>query len=439
MKRIVLTLLIFTLTGAAFGQFNPKFRKIDSLMNYFTANNKFMGSISIREKNNVVFEKAYGYSDVANKVKATPDTKYKIGSITKMFTSAIIFQLIEEKKLSPDTKLSQFYPQLKNADSITISHLLSHKSGIFNYTEDRSFGEYLASPQTKKQMLERIAAYSPVFSPGAKAEYSNSNYLLLGYIIEDITGQPYKGNVLLRIIKKAGLMNTNYYSKITPQKKEAYSYTFKDGEWNKVDEWHESVAGAAGALQSTPSNLTQFITALFDGKIVSKASLEQMKEMDMGYGKGMVQFPFGERRFYGHDGDIEGFSSVVGYYPGNDLSISVISNGVNYGFNDIMIGILSSYYKLPYRFPNFATAEVADSILKSYEGIYSTPSLPFKVGIVLKDGKLVAQATGQGSFELNPLSDTEFNYDPADLRMVFSPTGFTLLQGGTTTEFKKEK
>jgi len=397
-----------------------------------------MGSIAIREKNNVVFEKAYGYSDVAAKAKATPVTKYKIGSITNIFTSAIIFQLIEEKKLTLDTKLSQFQPQIKNSDKISIAALLNHKSGIPDYTKDNDFADLSGQAQTKKKMIDRIAAYSPLFEPDTKADFSNTNYLLLGYIIEEVTGQPYKGNVLLRIIKKAGLKNTYYFTKVNPQKKEAYSYIFEEGQWVKADEWHESVAGAAGGLQSTPSDLTQFIKALFGGSIISKPSLDEMTNMDMGYGKGIFQFPFGERRFFGHNGAMEGFTSVVGYYPTEDLSISLTSNGIDYDINDIVLGVLSSYYKLPYRFPNFATAKVDEKILRSYEGIYSTPSLPFKVQIVLRNGKLVAKAEGQGEFEINPLSDTEFNYDPADLKMIFSKRGFTLVQGGTSTQFIRE-
>jgi hypothetical protein len=148
----------------------------------------------------------------------------------------------------------------------------------------------------------------------------------------------------------------------------------------------------------------------------------------------------GKEGFYGHNGTIEGFASVVGYYPKDDLAISITANGLDYDLNDIVLGILSSYYKLPYRFPNFATANIDEAVLKSYEGIYSTPSLPFKVEIIVKDGVLVAvQSPGDASFELNPLSETEFNYDPADLKMIFSKKGFTLVQGDTKTEFKKEK
>jgi CubicO group peptidase (beta-lactamase class C family) len=440
MKKLVLTLFFFTVTLQSFSQVDPRLMKIDSLMKYFTAGNKFMGSVTIRHKNNVIFDKAYGFSDVEKGVKAAPGTKYKIGSVTNMFTASVIFQLIEEKKLSLDSKLSEFYPQIKSADSITIGQLLNHKSGIRDYTTDAEFDKFKSQLQTKKKMLDRIASYDYAFKPGTKADFSNSNYLLLSYIIEDITKQPYKGNVITRIIKKAGLKNTYYFSKINPQKKEAYSYTYTDGRWQKNGEWHESVMEGAGGFQSTSSDLTDFIKQLFDGKIISKESLAQMTDMDMGYGKGVFQFPFGERRFFGHNGAIEGFASVVGYYPKDDLAISITANGLDYDLNDIVLGILSTYYKLPYRFPNFTTADIDEAVLKSYEGIYSTPSLPFKVQIVVKDGVLVAvQLPGDASFELNPLSDTEFNYDPADLKMIFNKKGFTLVQGGTKTEFKKER
>jgi CubicO group peptidase (beta-lactamase class C family) len=355
-----------------------------------------------------------------------------------MFTSAIVFQLIEEKKLTLKTKLSKFYPEIKKADSITIGDLLSHKSGIYNYTNDSIFIDYCKLPQTKAAMLKRLAGYESDFKPGSKADYSNSNYLLLGYIIEDITKKPYKANVNDRIIKPLGLKNTYYYSKLNPKRKEAYSYEWKNKKWSKIEEWDQSVAFAAGALLSTPTDLTKFIKALFDGKVIKKESLDQMTKIEFGYGYGIFSFPFGERKFYGHTGGIEGFSSNLGYHPKEELSISLIQNGDNYETNDIMIGVLSIYYKLPYSFPNLVTADVNPDILKSYEGTYTTPALPFKVNIKLIDGKLMAQATGQGQFPLTAVSETEFIFDPAGVAITFSKTGFTLNQGGTKTEFVKE-
>lgn len=436
MKKTALSLFAFLLTLSAFAQDN-KFEKIDALLKYFNENDKFMGSLTIREKDKVVFEKAYGFADLENKVKATPETKYKIGSITKMFTSAIIFQLIEEKKLTLDTKLSKYYPQVKNADSITIDDLLSHKSGIFNYTDDSDFEAFSAMPQTKATLIKKIANYESVFKPGSQAEYSNSNYILLGYIIEDITGKPYKANVNDRITKPLGLKDTYYYSKVNPKRKEAYSYKYNNG-WEKFEEWDSTVPFAAGALLSTPNDLTAFIKALFDGKIIKKPTLDLMTKIDHGYGRGIFTFPFGERKFYGHNGGIEGFTSVLGYYPKEELSFSLIVNGSNYNTNDIVIGILSSYYKLPYSFPNLKTATVSPEILKSYEGTYTTAALPFKVNIRVIDGKLNAQATGQGDFFLDAVSDTEFVFNPANVLMIFNSNGFTLEQGGARTEFKKE-
>lgn len=439
MKRLFLSLFVLAITIPALAQSQAKYQKIDSLMNHFSRNDKFMGILSIREKGKPVFEQAYGYADVETKLKATPDTKYKIGSVTKMFTSAMIFQLVDEKKLKLDMKLSDFFPKIKNAEKIKISDLLGHTSGVFNMTDDVTFGEIKGKLQSRKQLLDRIESYNPVFEPGAKAEYSNTNYLLLGFIIQDITNKTYKEAVYERVIKRAGLRNTYYFSKINPKKKEAYSYKFADGKWKKQEEIHESSAGGAGGLQSTASDLTLFAKALFDGVLISKESLAEMTKMEMGFGRGLFAFPFGERKFLGHNGDIEGFATVLGYYPKDDVAISLTLNGVNTEIDDMMIGILSCYYKLPYRFPNFATATVDDTILKSYEGLYSAPTLPYKVKIVARDGKLVAIAMepGQGMFELNPLSETEFNYDPANLHMIFSAKGFTLKQGGQVTEFTK--
>ncbi len=439
MKKTALFLFFSMASTAVFAQAEPKFGKIDELLTHFYENNKFMGSLTIRENDEIVFEKAYGYADVENKIKATTETKYKIGSITKMFTAAIVFQLIEERKLDMETKLSQFYPEIKNADSITIGQLLNHKSGIYNFTNSPEFTEYKTTPQTKADMLKRIAGYEPAFAPGERAEYSNSNYMLLGYIIEDVTNKPYKANVNDRITRPLGLKDTYYYSHINPKRGEAYSYTYENNKWEKVEEWDHSVAYAAGALLSTPNDLTEFIDALFDGKVIKKESLEQMTELDMGYGKGILIFPFAQRRFFGHNGGIEAFTSALGYYPKDKMSFSLIQNGDNYNSNEIVVGVLSIYYKMPYRFPNLITADVAPEILQGYEGTYASAGMPLKITLKYTEGQLMAQATGQSAFPLNPLSETEFSFDPARIVIEFKDkTNFTLKQGGMEYAFTKE-
>jgi CubicO group peptidase (beta-lactamase class C family) len=439
MKKTFLSLLILLITVPVMAQNEgAKFRKIDSLMNYYYANNKFMGSVAIREKGEVVFAKAYGFADVENQIPSTVDTKYKIGSVTKMFTSTMLFQLIEEKKLMLTTKLSEFFPKIKNAGKITIGSMLNHKSGIFNFTTDSAFTTYNTKLQSRKDMLDRLYSYPAAFEPDTKAEYSNSNYLLLGYIIQDITKKSYKENVTARIIGKAGLKNTYYFGKINPKKKEAYSYRYVNNEWKKSEEWHESISGGAGALQSTASDLTKFAEALFTNKLIKPESLTEMTQIDMGFGKGVFNFPFGERKFIGHNGGIDGFSSVLAYYPKENVAFSLLLNAQNCDFNELVLGILSSYYKLPYRFPNFKTVEVEDTVLKSYEGNYRNPKLPFTINVKLIDGKLRIHADEQGTFYVNAISTTEFSHDASGVVMVFSPKGFTLKQNGAETFFTKK-
>lgn len=439
MKKSIILFLSLAFSITAVAQSQAKFQKLDSLLNYLYENDRFMGSILIRENENVVFEKAYGFVDFDNKIKANTKTKYKVGSVTKMFTSSIIFQLIEEKKLKLDTKLSKYFPEVKNADKITIAQMLNHKSGIFNYTNDAEFKNTKTDAQTKEAMVKRIAAFEPAFEPDTKAQYSNSNYLLLGYIIENITKKTYVENLNERIINKIGLKDTKYYSKIDPSRNEAYSYSLNDAKkWEKREEWDASQVGAAGALQSTPEDLTKFIKALFDGKIISKTSLAEMTKIDQNYGKGIFVAPFGERKFFTHNGGIEGFTSTVGFYPAENLSFSIIMNGDNFDINDIVIGALSIYYKMPYQFPNLKTVEVDQATLKSYEGIYAAENFPMKITIKTEDGKLTAQATGQSSFPLNPVSQTEFTFEDARVNINFKENMFIFKQGGKTLEFKRE-
>lgn len=200
MKKIFL-LLSITLSLNSFAQSETRFDKIDSLLNYLASNNAFMGNVAIRENENIVFEKTYGFADVKNKKIANSDTRYKIGSVTKTFTSVVILQLVEEKKLTLDTKLSRFFPTIQNSGDITIENLLNHSSGIYSFTNDADYSIYAKSPKTRSELLKKIKAGKPAFEPGEKAEYSNSNFVILGWIIEDVTKKSYAENIDSRIVK----------------------------------------------------------------------------------------------------------------------------------------------------------------------------------------------------------------------------------------------
>ena len=435
MKKLA---LILALTYSLFTVAQDRFTKMDSLLTYLNKNDKFMGSLCIREGENVVFNKAYGFADVDKNISAHRMTKYKIGSVTKTFTAVMIMQLIEEKKLNLQTKLNRFYPKIPNAEKITIYDLLHNRTGIVDYINGDSItAKNIYRFHSKEEMIQKITDYKPLFEPGTKHEYSNSNYNLLGYIIETLTKKSYAENIQTRIVKKANLLNTYFpQGKIETSIGESYSYLFNGTKWEKVEEWENSIAYSAGAIISTPADLTRFMYALFDGKLVKPSSLEQMKEIKEGYGKALMQFPFGERRFYGHTGGIENFRAVVGYYPTEKLGISLIVNGDNFNRNDIMIGILSIYYKMPFPFPKFNKIETSE--LVKFTGTYSSKELPLKMTISEKNGELLAQATGQSAFPLTFKEEKTFIFAPAGIEMIFGENSFVLKQSGMSFNFSKE-
>lgn len=428
MRKIVLLSVLF-ISSIAFSQ-QTKFQKIDSLLTYLNVNNKFMGSIALRENDKIVFAKAYGYADVATNKKMDANTKLKIGSITKTFTAVMTMQLIEEKKLSLDTKLSKFYPNIPNADKITIHHLLHHRTGIPDYlNDDETIGEKIYVDNSRAEMIDRITKYESAFEPNSKHKYSNSNYYLLGAIIETITKKSFADNLNSRIIKKLTLKNTLIPTKTNIQNNESFSYIFDGKSWELQPEWNNTLAFAAGDIAATPSDLTAFMYGLFNGKLVSNVSLEQMKTLEDNYGKGLVTMPFDGKKFHGHTGGIESFRAVVGYNEEEKFGLSLIVNGDNFNRNDIMIGVLSLYYEKPYTFPNLKDFAVSKEVLSKYIGTYSSPTFPMKIMVTEENGSLFAQATGQSSFPLSAKSETEFVFLAAGIKIVFAENQLTLKQG----------
>ncbi|HOD09674.1 MAG TPA: serine hydrolase domain-containing protein [Flavobacterium sp.] len=436
MKKLLFLLLLST--SFAFSQ-QTKFQKIDSLLTFLNTNNKFMGELSIIEKGKIVFSKAYGFADVESGKKLDVNTKLKIGSITKTFTATMIMQLVDEKKLTLDTKLSKFYPKIPNADKITIHHLLHHRTGIPDFlNDDPTVGEFIYAENKKEDLVKRIENYTSAFEPNSQHKYSNSNYNLLGYIIEDITKKSFAENLNTRIVKKIGLKNTSFPTKIDITKNEGYSFAYDGKTWEKIPEWSSNLAFSAGAMSSTTNDLNIFLETLLEGKLTSKSSLEQMKSMEDYYGKGLIIAPFEERKFYGHTGGIENFRAAAGYNPDDKTGFAIIVNGDNYSRNDIMIGVLSLFYGKEYTFPDLKGFKVSKESLSKYVGIYSTPTFPMKITITEVNGELLAQATGQGSFPLTAKSETEFIFTPAGIKMTFAENEMTLNQGGMKTVFKKE-
>jgi CubicO group peptidase (beta-lactamase class C family) len=433
-------LLVF---GASSQQLNTP--KLDSLFSALADNDRAMGSVAISKNGKVLYSRAIGFSslEAATRVLATENTKYRIGSITKTFTTVLIFQLIEEGKLSLTTTLDKFFPTVQNAKIITISNLLGHRSGIHNFTDDPDYLTWMTMPKSKEEMISTISKNKPDFAPDTKAQYSNSNFVLLGFIVEKLRKKLYSQILDERIVKKVGLTDTYFGKAADLKNNECFSYQWTNNEWKREPETDMSIPHGAGAIVSTATDLVKFMEALFAGRLVKESSLLKMKTIVDGYGMGLFQVPFGSKRAFGHNGGIDGFSSNTAYFPEDSLAIAYCTNGQRYPMNDILIGILSIYYNRTYSIPNFnAPVFLIDaSELDQYIGIYSSTQLPLKITISKKDGALIAQATGQASFPLDPSERDKFKFDRAGVVLEFTPAAgeMTLKQGGGVFKFLREK
>ncbi len=438
MKKLLLIFLITLCTATSFAQKFDK-EKLDLYFQTLENNNKFMGSVALSENGKIIYTKSIGFSDIESKTKPNQTTKHRIGSISKSFTSALVFKAVEENKLSLDTKISKYFPNIKNADKITISNLLNHRSGIHSFTDNENYLSWNTQKKSEKELLKIIEDGGSDFEPNSKADYSNSNYVLLSFILEKIYKKPYSEILQEKIIKPIGLKNTYVGGKINLENNEAHSYIFENN-WIKETETDLSIPLGAGAIVSTPSDLLQFADALFNGKIISEKSLKLMETIKDDYGSGLFQMPFGTKKAFGHTGGIDGFSSNYGYFPEEKVAFALTSNGSNYTNNNIAIAVLNAVFNQPYEIPTFKTLDLSSADLDQYLGIYSSKDIPLKITVTKNDTTLMAQATGQSAFPLNASDKNIFKFDQAGIILEFMPANKTMIlkQGGKNYNFIKD-
>lgn len=447
MKKVLIILsAIFIAIQFNYAQDNLDSEKLDKYLQLLEENDKMMGAIALYKENKFVYKNFLGKASIEQNIPISEKSIFRVGSISKTFTSTMIFQLIEEGKLSLDTRLAYFYPEIKNADKITISHMLGHRSGIYSLTDDPEYNNYFTKPKSKSEIVAMIESYDPVFEPDERSAYSNSNYVLLGFIIENLTDSNYSEQLKSRITEKLNLKNTYYGNKIDLEENEVESFRYVDNSWTIAEETDMSIPHGAGAVVSTVEDLCIFISALFEEKLISASSLNEMKTIVDGYGKGIFQIPFNEKSAFGHNGGIDGFLSMLAYFPEEKTAYAFTSNGMNYNMNNIAIGVLSINFGVPFELPDLSAKSIDNKELDlaRYEGNYSSSDLPLKIKIFQQDGQLYGQATGQGAFPLTPFSNTEFKFEQAGIVIKFkevsegSYTEFVLHQGGGKFSYTKD-
>ncbi len=431
------TLLFVGITTVTIGQ--DRFKLLDQYFDSIVKHDQGMGSIAILQNGKEQYKNIYGFADKENQKKATVKTKYRIGSISKVFTAVCVMQLVDEGRIRLNQKLSVFFPELPNADKIDLEQLLRHRSGLHNFTDDDDFLDYLETEQTREDHLKRIIEKGVDFEPGLKYSYSNTNYVILSFICEDVDQLSYNEVLSKRITKPLKLKKTYHANTYDTKNKEALSY-FWAGEWQDGWKTHGSVSVGAGSLVSTVSDLNKFMFALENEKLLSKPAYAKMREMKDAYGLGLMPIPWGEDIGYGHTGGIDAFVSVLAYFPEHDVYVAFCGNGIKLPRNQIVLTCLEIYANERKEIPNLQPkpSVVLDNTAL-YVGNFKNEEISLSIEISGANGELTAQATGQTTFPLTAVDNNTFIFDPAGVTIRFSDDkqSFILEQGGGKFVFTK--
>ena len=271
-RHWIIVFVLFAVTPMAFAQ--QKAKQIDDLMGRYVDNGKFNGTVLVAENGKLIFKKGYGLANMEWNIPNTPDTKFRLGSLTKQFTAMLIMQLVEQGKLKLEGKITDYladYPKAAG-DKITLHHLLTHTSGIPNYSDLPDYRTFERNRYRPADFIKKFSDLPLEFEPGSAFAYSNSGYILLGAIIEKVTGKPYEKVLQENIFTPLQMHNTGYdvSYKVLPKRASGYE------RWNLVYEnasyMDMSIPYAAGALYSTVEDLALWDQALYTDKLLSASS-----------------------------------------------------------------------------------------------------------------------------------------------------------------------
>jgi len=425
--RIAAGALAFLVTVSAFAQ--DVATKADEYLSAWSKQGRFSGTVLIAKDGKVVLRKSYGMANLELGVPNTPEMIYRIGSITKSFTALAVLQLEAQKKLSVQDPIVKYVPEVPKAwQSITIQQLLTHVSGIPDFTRAPAYGK-AEDPLRIEHAMQEVAAQPLVSAPGEKFAYSNSGYILLGLVIEKIAGVSYEQYITDNILKPAGLENTAYDHVQSIVKNRASGYVF-DGD-HLVNASMSDMSGthSAGALHSTVDDLYKFDQALADGKVFPKALLDEAFQsrvkwaapppfnLDAWYGYGWMSGANFGHKYLMHGGWVNGFITEFTRYPDDKLVIILASNIEGPQIIAIQQGLSAVVFGQPYEVPTMhKRVEVAKNILDRYVGTYHVvPGLDLK--IFFEGDRLFAQGTNQPKFQMIPESDTDFFFYSVESRV----------------------
>jgi CubicO group peptidase (beta-lactamase class C family) len=415
--KILTTLLAFSFTVALPSFANDRMEKIErmdqmeKIINYYVNNKQFMGSVLVAQGNEIILNKGYGSANLEWDIPNTPSTKFRIGSLTKQFTAAGILLLEQQGKIKTSDPVKKYFPDAPAAwEKITIFNLLTHTSGIPNYTSLPEFWALQSSQTTVEKMIQIFRDKPLDFKPNEKMSYSNSGYILLGALIEKISGKSYNLFIQDNIFTPLHMKDSGYETNTMLIAHRAAGYAPGAVGLVNAEFINMSWVYSAGALYSTTEDLLKWERELFDGKLLTSASLKKMTTAYKNdYAFGLLISKSGGKTVIHHNGFIQGFYSKLAFYPETKTTVVVLSNiGSSNAPEEIAAAVGSiaqgNLIKL-----NADREEIKLPVetLKKYVGVYEVmPSA--NMSITLEGDQLMSQPPGQGKVPLFAETETDF-------------------------------
>ncbi|WCO00961.1 serine hydrolase [Psychroserpens ponticola] len=374
-------------------------------------------SILVAKDGKTIYSKGFGMADLENNIKAEPKHVYEIGSITKQFTSVSILMLEEQGKLNVSDEITKYiedYPT--QGKTITIHHLLNHTSGIKSYTNMQSFMKHARTDMTPVELIDLFKNEPMEFDPGTQYNYNNSGYILLGHIIEVVTGESYANFVKTNIFDKLGMTNSYYGSmtQLIPNRARGYSET--DSGFQNANYLSMTIPYAAGSIMSTTEDLLKWQNAISANTLISKSFLDKAingsklnNGEDIPYGYGWVKGNVKGSITYEHSGGIFGYSTNGIFLPEENIYIIGLTNCDCGNVSAITTNVAAIALGKP--FPKKEDAiTLNEQQLNQYVGAYKFEGDVIR-HVTLKDNQLFSQREGSINLEIYPMTATNFIFD----------------------------
>ncbi len=356
-----------------------KAESIDALAKRYNALRQFNGTLLVADSSGVILEKGYGYANFEWQIPNAPDVRFRLGSITKQFTSMLVMQLVSEEKIRLDAKITTYLPDYRKdtGDRITVAQLLNHTSGIPSYTSAPDFIQDVSrDPYSVGDFVAKYASGNLEFEPGSKWSYNNSGYFLLGAIIEKVTGKPYAAALQERIFDPLGMKASGYdlASPLVP--KRASGYQLRAGSYVNAPYLDMSIPYAAGSLYSTVHDLYLWDRALYTDKLLRSDLRQQLftpTMRDYGFGwviqKQKLDDGKDEVNTVGHDGGINGFNTALLRVPERKELVVLLDNTSRGDKIDALaLGILSILHGIEPKEPRKSIVDALQSMMKDGNG-----------------------------------------------------------------------